>query len=135
MPASIAQGACSGVGIVPHSGRSGRSTGCYTVSGTRRAVRRPVGPSRAPLGPAVDPGRGDGAAALEDCSDREACDRFAYDLRWRYAAGVDDEAGSFVHTVLVELRGRQLDPEVAQVAELLATVIGQDIQETADGAL
>ena len=43
---------------------------------------------------------------LEGCSDREACDRFAYDLRWRYAAGVDDEAGSFVHTVLVELRAR-----------------------------
>jgi hypothetical protein len=28
---------------------------------------------------------------LEGCSDREACDRFAYDLRWRYAAGVDDQ--------------------------------------------
>ena len=24
---------------------------------------------------------------LEGCSDREAVDRFAYDLRWRYAAG------------------------------------------------
>jgi transposase len=43
---------------------------------------------------------------LEGCSDREACDRFAYDLRWRYAAGVDDEVGSFAHTVLVELRAR-----------------------------
>jgi hypothetical protein len=43
---------------------------------------------------------------LEGCSDREAVDRFAYDLRWRYAAGVDDEVGSFVHTVLVELRAR-----------------------------
>jgi hypothetical protein len=43
---------------------------------------------------------------LEGCSDREACDRFAYDLRWRYAADVDDEMGSFVHTVLVELRAR-----------------------------
>jgi hypothetical protein len=43
---------------------------------------------------------------LEGCSDREAVDRFAYDLRWRYAAGVDDEVGSFVHTVLVELRTR-----------------------------
>jgi hypothetical protein len=43
---------------------------------------------------------------LEGCSDREAVDRFAYDLRWRYAAGVDDAAGSFVHTVLVELRAR-----------------------------
>jgi transposase len=43
---------------------------------------------------------------LEGCSDREAVDRFAYDLRWRYAAGVDDEVGSFAHTVLVELRAR-----------------------------
>jgi hypothetical protein len=43
---------------------------------------------------------------LEGCSDREACDRFAHDLRWRYAAGVDDAVGSFAHTVLVELRAR-----------------------------
>jgi hypothetical protein len=43
---------------------------------------------------------------LEGCSDREAVDRFAYDLRWRYATGVDDETGSFAHTVLVELRAR-----------------------------
>jgi hypothetical protein len=43
---------------------------------------------------------------LEGTSDREAVDRFAYDLRWRYAAGVDDEMGSFAHTVLVELRAR-----------------------------
>jgi hypothetical protein len=37
---------------------------------------------------------------LEGCSDREAVDRFAYDLRWRYAAGVADETAGFVHTVL-----------------------------------
>jgi hypothetical protein len=43
---------------------------------------------------------------LEGCSDREAVDRFAYDLRWRYAAGVDDETPRFAHTVLVELRAR-----------------------------
>jgi Transposase DDE domain/Transposase domain (DUF772) len=43
---------------------------------------------------------------LEGCSDREACDRFCYDLRWRYAAGVDDSVGSFAHTMLVELRAR-----------------------------
>jgi Transposase domain (DUF772) len=43
---------------------------------------------------------------LEGCSDREAVDRFAYDLRWRYAAGVDDKTPGFVHTVLVELRAR-----------------------------
>src|ERR687898_845503 len=51
---------------------------------------------------------------LEGCSDREACDRFAYDLRWRYAAGVKDEAPGFAHTVLVELRARlraSTDPE------------------------
>jgi hypothetical protein len=51
---------------------------------------------------------------LEGCSDREACDRFTYDLRWRYAAGVDDEMGGFAHTVLVELRARlraSADPE------------------------
>src|SRR6266498_2923834 len=144
---------------------------------------------------------------LEGCSDREAVDRFAYDLRWRYAAGVDDEQPGFAHTVLVELRarlrasadpdrifrvttelarpaelaglvrsalqrdddyqaagkpvcdwddavareqlvdalfrdgyralhalrGQPLGPEVAQAAELLATVIGQDIEETSDG--
>jgi Transposase DDE domain/Transposase domain (DUF772) len=43
---------------------------------------------------------------LEGASDREAVDRFAYDLRWRYAAGVDDQTPGFVHTVLVELRAR-----------------------------
>jgi Transposase DDE domain/Transposase domain (DUF772) len=43
---------------------------------------------------------------LEGCSDREAVDRFCYDLRWRYAAGVDDETPGFAHTVLVELRAR-----------------------------
>jgi Transposase domain (DUF772) len=34
---------------------------------------------------------------LEGCSDREAVDRFAYDLRWRYAAGVDDDGGVCAH--------------------------------------
>jgi hypothetical protein len=51
---------------------------------------------------------------LEGCSDREACERFAYDPRWRYAAGVDDEVSGFAHTVLVELRARlrrSADPE------------------------
>jgi hypothetical protein len=43
---------------------------------------------------------------LEGCRDREACDRFAYDLRWRYVAGVDDEMSSFAQTVLVELHTR-----------------------------
>jgi hypothetical protein len=48
---------------------------------------------------------------LEGLSDREAADRFAFDVRWRYAAGVADavageETASFAHTVLVDLRGR-----------------------------
>ena len=43
---------------------------------------------------------------LEGLSDREAVDRVAYDLRWRYAAGVDEEFAGFVHTVLVDMRSR-----------------------------
>jgi hypothetical protein len=37
------------------------------------------------------------------------------------------------YRALGTLRGQQLVPEVAQAAQLLATVIGQDIEETADG--
>jgi Transposase DDE domain/Transposase domain (DUF772) len=48
---------------------------------------------------------------LEGLSDREAADRFCFDVRWRYAAGVPDpvegeESASFAHTVLVDLRAR-----------------------------
>ena len=48
---------------------------------------------------------------LEGLSDREAADRYAFDARWRYAAGVADavageETASFAHTVLVDLRAR-----------------------------
>jgi len=47
---------------------------------------------------------------LEGLSDREAVDRFAFDARWRYAAGVGGWDGqgriSFVHTVLVDMRER-----------------------------
>jgi hypothetical protein len=47
---------------------------------------------------------------LEGCSDREAVERYSYDARWRYAAGVggyDSGAwGRFAHTVLVEMRER-----------------------------
>jgi hypothetical protein len=48
---------------------------------------------------------------LEGLSDREAADRFAFDVRWRYAAGVADavageETAGFAHTVLVDLRAR-----------------------------
>jgi hypothetical protein len=44
---------------------------------------------------------------LEGLSDREAVDRFAFDLRWKYAAGgLDFDYPSFVHTVLVDMRAR-----------------------------
>jgi hypothetical protein len=47
---------------------------------------------------------------LEGLSDREAVDRYAFDARWRYAAGVGgydgDGWGSFAHTVLVDMRAR-----------------------------
>lgn len=40
-------------------------------------------------------------------SDREAVERFTFDLRWKYAAGgVGLEYPSFVHTVLVDMRAR-----------------------------
>jgi len=49
---------------------------------------------------------------LEGLSDRAAADRFAFDVRWRYAAGVADavageETASFAHTVLVDFRARR----------------------------
>jgi hypothetical protein len=43
---------------------------------------------------------------MEGASDREAVDRFAFDLRWKYAAGVDLDYPIFVHTVLVDMRER-----------------------------
>ena len=39
--------------------------------------------------------------------DREAADRFAFDARWKYAAGgLDFDYPGFVHTVLVDMRAR-----------------------------
>ncbi len=44
---------------------------------------------------------------IEGCSDREAADRFAFDARWKYAAGgLDFDYPGFVHTVLVDMRSR-----------------------------
>jgi hypothetical protein len=44
---------------------------------------------------------------LEGLSDREAVDRFAFDVRWEYAAGgLDFDHPGFVHTVLVDFRAR-----------------------------
>jgi hypothetical protein len=44
---------------------------------------------------------------LEGLSDRDAVDRFSFDLRWKYAAGgLDFDHPGFVHTVLVDMRAR-----------------------------
>jgi hypothetical protein len=44
---------------------------------------------------------------LDGLSDREAVDRFGFDLRWKYAAGgLDFDYPSFAHTVLVDMRER-----------------------------
>ena len=44
--------------------------------------------------------------AHEGLSDREACDRLAFDLRWKAAAGLAVGAPSFHPTVLVGMRNR-----------------------------
>jgi hypothetical protein len=44
--------------------------------------------------------------SFEGLSDREACDRVAYDLRWQAAAGLTTGADSFHPTVLVGMRNR-----------------------------
>jgi hypothetical protein len=44
--------------------------------------------------------------AYEGLSDREACDRLAFDLRWKAAAGLTVGAESFHPTVLVGMRNR-----------------------------
>jgi hypothetical protein len=44
---------------------------------------------------------------IESLSDQEAAERFAFDVRWKYAAGgVDFDYPGFVHTVLVDMRAR-----------------------------
>jgi hypothetical protein len=49
---------------------------------------------------------------LEGLSDREAVDRFTYDLRWKYAAGgLEFDHGGFVHTVLVRMRAKLRNSE------------------------
>ena len=49
---------------------------------------------------------------LEGCSDREAVERFQFDLRWKYAAGgLEFDYPGFVHTVLVDMRARLQESE------------------------
>jgi len=68
---------------------------------------------------------------LEGLSDREAVDRFAFDVRWKYAAGgLPLDASTFAHTVLVDMRARlrtSKEPErlfriVAEVAKAAGLV-------------
>jgi len=70
---------------------------------------------------------------LEGLSDREAADRYAFDVRWRYAAGVADavageETASFASTVLVDFRARlrrSQDPDrIFRVTLKLARLVG-----------
>ena len=48
---------------------------------------------------------------LEGLSDREAVEAFTFDLRWKYAAGVEGFTEGFVHTVLVNMRARLRDSD------------------------
>lgn len=43
---------------------------------------------------------------IHGLSDREAADAFAFDLRWKFATGVDFDHPGFAHTVLVDMRER-----------------------------
>jgi hypothetical protein len=70
---------------------------------------------------------------LEGLRAREAADRFAFDVRWRYAAGVADavageETASFASTVLVDFRARlraSADPDrIFRVTCELARQVG-----------
>jgi len=45
----------------------------------------------------------------EGLSDREAVESLTFDLRWKYAAGVEGFCEGFVHTVLVNMRARLRD--------------------------
>jgi hypothetical protein len=48
----------------------------------------------------------------EGLSDREAVERFSFDLRWKFAAGgLDYDYPGFVHTVLVDMRERLRNSE------------------------
>ena len=47
--------------------------------------------------------------------DREAVERFQFDLRWKYAAGgLGFDYPGFVHTVLVDMRARLQDSDLVQ---------------------
>jgi hypothetical protein len=64
---------------------------------------------------------------LEGLSDREAVERFAFDVRWKYAAGgLDFDHPGFVHTVLVDMRARLAASERPdRIFERTVAVAGQ----------
>src|SRR4029077_3563496 len=60
---------------------------------------------------------------FEGLSDREAVERFAFDARWKYAAGgLDFDYPGFVHTVLVDRRARLARSE--RPDRIFETVLG-----------
>jgi hypothetical protein len=65
---------------------------------------------RSPLGRPTVPARVIATVMLlqayEGLSDREACDRLTFDLRWKAAAGLPVASGAFHPTVLVGMRNR-----------------------------
>ncbi|MCX2933677.1 transposase [Mycobacterium sp. CVI_P3] len=66
---------------------------------TRSRLRRPTVPARVVATVML-------LQAFEGLSDREACDRLAFDLRWKAAAGLTVGAPAFHATVLVGMRNR-----------------------------
>lgn len=65
---------------------------------------------------------------LSGASDREAVDRFTFDLRWKHAAGVEGFVEGFDHTVLVSMRSRlraSADPDrIFRVSKEVAASAG-----------
>src|SRR5215472_11302733 len=70
--------------------------------------------------------------AFEGLSDREACDRLEFDLRWQAAAGADAGCRAFHPTVLVGMRGKLRAWARVYAASLNGSVLDQ-IRQTADG--
>ena len=68
---------------------------------------------------------------LEGLSDREAVERYTFDTRWRYAAGVGsyDCGGwsSFAHTVLVDMRARLAASERPRRIFEVTTDVAKDV--------
>ena len=67
---------------------------------------------------------------LGGLSDREAVERYSFDVRWRFAAGVggysEDKWGKFAHTVLVDMRARLAASEAPQrIFEVTKTVASE----------